>query len=452
MILKDNLLLITLLYGCILTIVTAYPDYEDESSNAHAENTHTNSNDDIYDPALLQQQVEASEKRYEEILNQMDMDTKTEVSLKNVRNISDNQLSNEYISIEHEDEEDGTVVSMSEEDDVGNENNTSAQSTEQNTKMLTKDEDYETENPLSKKIRMGRFFTTTTTVPQYIRKMVDGNPVKDINVSNSDYVEEEEGSLDHMLRKPTTKIPYSRNLDNSSEENDDIVPLAMKYYDEIPPENASSSRHIEEVSSEDYYEEEYHEPESTTTTTSTSTLPTSDSNILRSLLGGFTTATETLTSTSTIPTPTPTPLTTTISDNNPLYDPVFITTSTPLVLPPQPQTQTAFDLTTTSRNAAPATSAIPNDKKGKQIPIVTNTVPVITTTTTTTTRASSRRRLLPHEQLRNYIEDAYIRMPLAVIVDPSAEALEKTKALWNDAMSTDLNIKIIMVTLNYSGK
>ncbi|XP_050329238.1 uncharacterized protein LOC126758866 [Bactrocera neohumeralis] len=91
--------------------------------------------------------------------------------------------------------------------------------------------------------------------------------------------------------------------------------------------------------------------------------------------------------------------------------------------------------------------------------------PTTATTTTTTTITTMRpagkqgkqinisrgRKLLPHEQLRNYIEDAYIRMPLAVIVDPSADALEKTKALWREALRTNLNIKIVLVSLNASG-
>ncbi|KAM7350597.1 uncharacterized protein ACRADG_009151 isoform 2-T3 [Cochliomyia hominivorax] len=441
MILKDNLLLITLLYGCILTIVTAYPDYEDEGGNVQAENTHINGNDEIYDPALLQQQVEASEKLYESFNHmEIDMDTKTEVTLKNVRNISDNQLSNEYISMEHEDEH--SALAMSEE---GNEddNNTSIQNTEKNSKMFSNDEEYETEDPISKGNRMGRLFTTTTTVPQYIRKVGEDEKTEmDLNISNSDYMEEEDSVLDHMLRKHTTKDPPNKSLDNSSEENDDIVPLAMKYYDELLPENASSSRHVEEVSSEDYYEEEYHEPQSTTTKTTTTTLPTPDSNILRTLFAGFTTNPATVTSTTTTPTPTPTPSTATLAGNNPIIDPILFTTSAPL----QHQTQTMMGIATTSRIIA--ASAVPNDKKGKQIPLI-NTVPVVTTTTTVTS-ISSRRRLLPHEQLRNYIEDAYIRMPLAVIVDPSVESLEKTKTLWNEAMSTNLNIKIVLVTLNDS--
>lgn len=90
------------------------------------------------------------------------------------------------------------------------------------------------------------------------------------------------------------------------------------------------------------------------------------------------------------------------------------------------------------------------DKKGKQIPISASGSGQ-TTTKTTTSRSNSRRRLLPHEQLRNYIEDAYIRMPLAVIVDPSSSSLEKSKSLWNDALNMNTNIQIVLITLNGSG-
>ncbi|XP_053950458.1 uncharacterized protein LOC128858318 isoform X1 [Anastrepha ludens] len=89
--------------------------------------------------------------------------------------------------------------------------------------------------------------------------------------------------------------------------------------------------------------------------------------------------------------------------------------------------------TLTPTTTMPITTIRPVGKQGKQINI------------------PRRRKLLPHEQLRNYIEDAYIRMPLAVIVDPSADALEKTKALWRDALRTNLNIKIVLVSLNASG-
>ncbi|XP_023291316.2 uncharacterized protein LOC111674869 [Lucilia cuprina] len=428
MILKHYLLLISMLLGSIITTaVVAYPQYEDEGSHVQAENIQTNGNDEIYEPALLQQHIDEIERKTE-ALNHMDVDmeSKTEVTLKNVRNISDNQLSNEYISIENEVQHD---VNMPEE--VEMEDNTSIESTEQNSKTLSKEEEYETENPTSKKIRMGRLFTTTT-VPEYIRKLGNENPTltaRDTNVSNSDYVEDDDDIVDHTQRKPTTKIPINHNLDNSSEENDEIVPLAMKYYDEIPPENASSSRHVEHVSSEDYYEEEVHETESTT----------ADNILLRTLFAGPTTPNDMISITA----PTPNPQTIGIDDNNPTgqFDLSLFTTSAPLPPPPQSQTQTVLDITSN----AVAVGPVLNDKKAKQIPII-NTVPVVTTIATT----SSRRRLLPYEQLRNYVEDAYIRMPLAVIVDTSVEALAKTKALWNDAMRSDFNVKIVMVTLNKS--
>lgn len=94
----------------------------------------------------------------------------------------------------------------------------------------------------------------------------------------------------------------------------------------------------------------------------------------------------------------------------------------------------AAALSTTMQTPTTATTIRPAGKQGKQINI------------------SRGRKLLPHEQLRNYIEDAYIRMPLAVIVDPSADALEKTKALWREALRTNINIKIVLVSLNASGK
>lgn len=79
------------------------------------------------------------------------------------------------------------------------------------------------------------------------------------------------------------------------------------------------------------------------------------------------------------------------------------------------------------------------------------------TSSSTTTRSKQGKKihikkLLPHEQLRNYIEDAYIRMPLAVIVDPSPAALDKTKNLWGDTLRSNIAIKIVLVSLNSSGE
>uniref|UniRef100_A0A0A1X0V3 VWA7 Ig-like domain-containing protein n=1 Tax=Zeugodacus cucurbitae TaxID=28588 RepID=A0A0A1X0V3_ZEUCU len=119
---------------------------------------------------------------------------------------------------------------------------------------------------------------------------------------------------------------------------------------------------------------------------------------------------------------------------------------------------TGFD---TESAAAAVAAALSTTTQTPTTAAATTAATTTTTTFTTTIRPAGKqgkqinitrgRKLLPHEQLRNYIEDAYIRMPLAVIVDPSADALEKTKALWREALRTNLNIKIVLVSLNASG-
>ncbi|GBP05639.1 hypothetical protein EVAR_72585_1 [Eumeta japonica] len=96
-----------------------------------------------------------------------------------------------------------------------------------------------------------------------------------------------------------------------------------------------------------------------------------------------------------------------LSPLSPPPTPSSTSTSTPTPPPsPQPQIQNQ----TTSRSAGSNTVVPVSDKKGKQIPII-STIPTMPTTSTT---SNTRSRLLHHEQLRNYIEDAYIRMPLAL--------------------------------------
>lgn len=485
--LKTSILILICLFGC-LSVTHARADYENESGDqTSSQMKDISSADEIYDSSALQQEIEASDRKYD-TLNSMDMDTETEVSQKSVRNISDNELSKEYSSIEHEDDESNDEEVVEEED----ENTSIIQSTEQNSNdsKMAKDES-EIEDSLSKKSRMGRLLTTTT-VPDYIRTKTktsdEQNLTKeDVNLSSSDYMEDEQDLNHHhdMLRKENSNPLVAH------EENEDIVPLAMKYYDDIPQDNTSlsleskeqvaedrsengedlksvnklqnnepvlmpqqqllphqrqqHSKHLQQqnISSEEYYEdEEYHEEESSSTT---STTPTPDTNIIRALFGGFPFNYNPSTTAPNTATASPFPTTLSYHPINEQFDSSLVTTSAP---PLSPNTL-VMGLTTTSRiapaaaAAAAAAASVTGDKKGKQIPILS---------TTTAAAAPSRRRLLPHEQLRNYIEDAYIRMPLAVIVDPSAESLEKTKALWNDAMRTNLNIKIVLVTLNESGK
>lgn len=88
--------------------------------------------------------------------------------------------------------------------------------------------------------------------------------------------------------------------------------------------------------------------------------------------------------------------------------------------------------------------------------------PASTTTPTTTSPRKQAKHihvpggvkpeLLPADQLRNYIKDVYIRMPLAVIVDPSSASLEQAKRLYIDALQDkNIDIRIVLVTLNEAG-
>ncbi|XP_017858353.1 PREDICTED: uncharacterized protein LOC108610653 [Drosophila arizonae] len=109
----------------------------------------------------------------------------------------------------------------------------------------------------------------------------------------------------------------------------------------------------------------------------------------------------------------------------------------------------------------PIPSAVPTNAPPVAIPSSTTTTTTTTTTPTPTTSAPRKQskhihlakpELLPADQLRNYIKDVYIRMPLAVIVDPSAASLDQTKRLYIDALQDkNINIKIVLVTLNASG-
>lgn len=96
-------------------------------------------------------------------------------------------------------------------------------------------------------------------------------------------------------------------------------------------------------------------------------------------------------------------------------------------------------------------------------PATTSSASPVSTTIPTTTSPRKQAKhihvpggvkaeLLPADQLRNYIKDVYIRMPLAVIVDPSSASLEQAKRLYIDALQDkNIDIKIVLVTLNGAG-
>lgn len=76
-------------------------------------------------------------------------------------------------------------------------------------------------------------------------------------------------------------------------------------------------------------------------------------------------------------------------------------------------------------------SPLIRSKQGKQIQIV---------------------KLLPHEALRNFIEDPYIRTPLATLVDTSKDSLNQTKAFWKEALRSNAALDVVLLAFNSSGK
>ncbi|BFF94401.1 uncharacterized protein DMAD_12041 [Drosophila madeirensis] len=151
------------------------------------------------------------------------------------------------------------------------------------------------------------------------------------------------------------------------------------------------------ASSEDYYYDEIHIKSDPTTTTTTTQEPLP---VLRARFGGF---------------------------NWP---------STQAPAPAITSTSTTTSTTTTSTTTTSTTTPTPPRKQPKHIQV----------------SAASKPELLPADQLRNYIKDVYIRMPLAVIVDPSSACLDQAKRLYIDALQDkNIDIKIVLVTLNAAG-
>lgn len=56
------------------------------------------------------------------------------------------------------------------------------------------------------------------------------------------------------------------------------------------------------------------------------------------------------------------------------------------------------------------------------------------------------------EILRKYLEDTYIRAPMASLINTSPEALRKAKILWKSALRPNTPIDIVLLAFNSSGK
>lgn len=54
--------------------------------------------------------------------------------------------------------------------------------------------------------------------------------------------------------------------------------------------------------------------------------------------------------------------------------------------------------------------------------------------------------------LRRFLDDTYIRKPMAALIDTSPDALKKTKFLWKSALRPNSALDIVLVAFNSSGK
>ncbi|XP_060647640.1 uncharacterized protein LOC132785517 [Drosophila nasuta] len=233
---------------------------------------------------------------------------------------------------------------------------------------------------------------TTTTVPEYVRKAkAERYP--------QEYMQDAAG--EQPVEQQTQRVQH--------EEEEEII-----YHDEpqqpqahmqqLP--TANKAKAFKPSSDEYYYDEQLDQVAATTPRISTTESPPMP--VLQSRFGGF------------IGWPTLTP------NNAPLPTVVALAAPTTTTSPTTRSTTTSTTTTTTTTTPAPR-------KQSKHIHL-------------------AKPELLPADQLRNYIKDVYIRMPLAVIVDPSAASLEQAKRLYIDALQDkNINIKIVLVTLNPSG-
>ncbi|XP_001993390.2 uncharacterized protein LOC6566602 [Drosophila grimshawi] len=256
---------------------------------------------------------------------------------------------------------------------------------------------------------------TTTTVPDYVRK---AKAERYPHVNSGDYAEE-----DMTVEQQTQRISKSKAQDEDMIYQDEPA-QPQAHIQQLPKQYRAKP--FKSSSDEDYYEDQVDNVDSverrtttqaTTTTTIEALLP-----VLQSRFGGFAGF-----------------------GGWPIGStPSAVPTDGPPVVFTTPITTTPATSTTSATTTTAATT--------------TTTSTITTTTTTPAPRKQSKHihlakpELLPADQLRNYIKDAYIRMPLAVIVDPSAASLDQAKRLYIDALQDkNINIKIVLVTLNESG-
>lgn len=128
--------------------------------------------------------------------------------------------------------------------------------------------------------------------------------------------------------------------------------------------------------------------------------------------------------------------------------PVFVSTRTPIntliVNTPTSVTVAAAPTIAAAASAATAPTASTTDE---------------ITPNQTTGKKSKKIEALPRiykysadEIVRKYLDDSYLRAPLATLINTAPEPLRKTKLLWKSALRPNTPINIVLVAFNSSGK
>lgn len=117
---------------------------------------------------------------------------------------------------------------------------------------------------------------------------------------------------------------------------------------------------------------------------------------------------------------------------------------------------TAPDRIGTANNTDDSNSTEDSSVENQTIAIITTTpIPTIVKTKPKPPRPTPRPKIYKYNAesiLRRFLDDPYIRKPMAALIDTSPDTLRKTKLLWKSALRPNSALDIVLVAFNASGK
>ncbi|XP_039478988.1 uncharacterized protein LOC120443762 [Drosophila santomea] len=368
MILRTQLWLGVLLAALLLSPIVSG---EDEDYGGEMIGSSLGGNDEIYDPAQLEAEVE---KEMEQHRNSLEGDQTESSQVMEMEMSTMRPMESKMNTMAPYSGENSSVEMM---DDA---------STQKRVPKVDKPaRDYYYEDaPEDEMVASTTAKVATTMIPEYVRQAkAERFPQRDQEHTASDYIDEE-------ATKSADEQPPADQFYRVEQHE----PIPQAQVQQLP--SRDKPKPFEYSSEDDYYDEHAEVKTTTTTTTTQAPLP-----ILRARFGSF----------------------------------PWATTQAPS--PPATSSTTSTTTTSTTTTTTTSTTTTPSPRKQpKHIQVTGGLKP----------------ELLPADQLRNYIKDVYIRMPLAVIVDPSSASLEQAKRLYIDALQDkNIDIKIVLVTLNAAG-